>query len=174
MGDVRVAVIVPPNFKDETVSALGLLLAKNGMIEEVSGFSSKECKGCHGATVKPEKTLADVDPANVSALIMVDGPGLDALRLYDYRPLLNLLRAFSERNRLIAGIGNGIKAIARANVLRDATGARVEEDVDNLVRLYHGKVTDDYHVFDKNILTLSNSDKVGELVARMATELGTL
>jgi transcriptional regulator GlxA family with amidase domain len=174
VGDVRVAVIVPPNFKDETVSALGLFLAKNGMVAEISGFSSKACRGCHGATVRPEKAVADVDPASISAIVIADGPGMDDLRLYDYRPLLNLLRALSERNRLIVGIGNGIKAIARANVIRDANVARVDSDVANLVRLYHGTITDDYLVLDKNILTLSDSNRIDELVARMAKELGTL
>ena len=174
MGDIRVAVIVPPGFRDETISMLNLLLAKNGIIEELSGFSMNECRGQHGATVKPKKVLTDVDPSGISGLIIADGPGMDELRLYNYRPLLNLVRAFGERNRLIAGIGNGIKAVARANVIRDAKIAHVDEDTAKFVRLYHGNVTDDALVLDKNILTLSDHSKMGEMVVQMAKELGTL
>lgn len=174
MTDIRVAVIVAPGFRDETVSALSLLLAKNGIVEELSGFSANECRGQHGATVKPKKVLTEVDPSDVSALIIADGPGMDELRLYNYRPLLNLVRAFGERNRLIAGIGNGIKVVARANVIRDARIAHVDDDTAKLVRLYHGTVTEDALVIDRNILTLSDHSKIAEMVSRMAKELGAL
>jgi protease I len=172
MKEVKIAIIIPSrDFKDETLSELNLLLVKKDIKITVASTTLKDCTGYHGAIVRPDATLKDLDPAHIDALLLVDGPGVESMRLYDHRPLLDLIRVFYENKRLIAGIGNGIKSIARANIIKDKKIANVGKEDENLVRLYRGVPTDNYLVFDKNILTLSNSSKVDELVNYLSDKL---
>jgi putative intracellular protease/amidase len=174
MDEVKVAIIIPPrNFRDETVSLLGLLLAKKDMAKVVASVNSKDCLGAHGAVVKPDATFAELDPVRMSAIILADGSGVDSFRLYEYRPLLDIVKAFHENNKLVVGIGNGIKIAAKANVLREAKVANTEKETESLVTLYRGVPAKANLVLDKNVLTLSDSSKIDELVMRLAEALGT-
>lgn len=175
MEEVSVAVIIPPrNFRDETISMLGLLLAKKDIKRILASVNPKACTGYHGAVVKPDTTFKELDPARTSAIILADGPGVDAFKLYDYMPLLDIVKAFHDHNRVVAVIGNGIKIAARANVLRDTkVAASADKEEDDLVRLYRGVPAKGHLVLDKNVLTLSNPERIDELVVRLSEVLGT-
>ncbi len=174
MEEVKVAIIIPPmNFKDETLSTLVLLLAKKDITKVVASVNPKDCTGYHGAVVKPDATFKELDPARTSAIILADGPGVDAFKLYEYRPLLDVVKAFHDSNRMVVGIGNGIKIAAKANVLRERKVASTDKETENLVRLYRGVPVKGNLVLDKNSLTLSDSGKIEELVVRLSEVLGT-
>lgn len=174
MEDVNVAIIVPPkNFKDETLSLLDLLLAKKDIRKVVASVNSRDCTGYHGAVVRPDTTFKELDPSRISALIIADGPGVDSFKLYDYRPLLDMVKQFHDSRKVVVGIGNGIKVLARANVIRDTKVADIGKEAQDLVRLYRGVPAKAYLVLDKNVLTLSDSGKVDELVVRLSEALGT-
>lgn len=143
------------------------------MSKVVASVNSKDCTGYHGAVVKPDATFAELDPLRLSAIILADGSGVDSFRLYEYRPLLDIVKAFHDNNRLVVGIGNGIKIAAKANVLREAKVAGTEPETESLVRLYRGVPAKGHLVLDKNIMTLSDSGKIEELVERMSEALGT-
>ena len=168
-----VAIVVPQrDFKDESLSKISTLLAKKGLGRQVAGFSARECSGYHGAVIKPDISVWELDPVHVEALILVDGPGFDALRIHENRQFLDLVRQFFENKRLVGGVGNSIKAIARANIIKDTKIAKLEGEESRLVRLYHGISTEDPVVFDKNILTVSDSDNVERAVSIIAKALG--
>jgi putative intracellular protease/amidase len=172
MRELKVAIIIPPReFKDETVSRLGLMLSKKDIGNSVASITLKECTGYHGAVVKPDAELIELDPTQIDALVLADGPGVDTLKMYEYRPLLDLIKTFYERNKLIAGIGNGIKIVARANIIKDVKIASVNRENDQLVMLYRGLISENYLVLDKNILTLSNPEKIEEFVTRLSEGL---
>ncbi|VVB77231.1 DJ-1/PfpI family protein [uncultured archaeon] len=174
MADVKVAIVIPPkNFKDETLSMLSLLLSKKDIRSLVAGFGAKDSLGSHGAVAKLDVAVTSLDPATVDALIIADGPGVDSFRLYEYRPLLEIVRAFHESKRLVVGVGNGIKVLAKANVIRDAKIAAADKETASLVALYHGLQTDSTLVLDKNVITLSDSSKMEQLAERVAAALGT-
>ena len=82
-----------------------------------------------------------------------------------------MINAFYEQNRIIAGVGNAIKVIARANIIKETKIASVEKDEEKFVRLYRGIVSDNSLVFDKNILTLTNHDRLPEFVSCLSDNL---
>jgi len=175
MEEAKVAIIISPrNFRDETVSMLDLLLAKKDIKKVVASVNQKDCKGYHGAVVKPDATFNELDPVRMSAIILADGPGIDSFRMYDYRPLLDVVKLFHDNKRMVVGIGNGIKIVARSNVLRDTKVASTEKETENLVTLYHGVPTKGHLVLDKGVLTLSDPGKIDELVVRLSEALGTV
>jgi putative intracellular protease/amidase len=168
--NMKVAILIAPrDFKDETVSKLQLLFGKKDIEGVITSLTLKECKGYHGATVKPSAEAREIEPMSYDVLLIADGPGIDSLKMYDHRPLLDLIKAFHDANRIVAGVDNGIKAIARANVIRDTKIAKPnDEETEKIARLYRGIITDDYVTFDKNVLTIANSDRIEELVDLLA------
>jgi putative intracellular protease/amidase len=153
------------------VSRLGLLLSKKDIGNAITSLNLKDCSGYHGAVVKPDAELIELDPTQIDALIIADGPGVDSLKLYDYRPLLDVVNAFHSQNKLVAGIGNGIKVLARANIIKETKIANVSREDEKLVRLYRGLVSDNTLVLDKKILTLSNPDRIEDFVSCLSSGL---
>jgi putative intracellular protease/amidase len=161
---MKVAILIAPrDFKDETLSNLQLMFGKNDIDGVVASFSLKDCFGAHGAVVKPKAEARELEPHTYDALILVDGPGIDSLKLYDYRPLLDLIKAFHDANKIVGGIGNGVKAIARANVIKDTKIAKSDDrEIVKMTQLYRATPSEDTLVLDKNILTLSDSERMAE------------
>jgi putative intracellular protease/amidase len=167
---MKVAMLIAPDFKDETLSMLQLMFGKNDIEGVVVGFSLKECKGYHGAVVMPKTEAKELDPNSYDVLILVDGPGVDSFKLYDNRPLLDLVRTFHDSKKIVVGIGNSMKVIARANVIRDTKMARPEStESEKMTRLYRGVVTEDDLVFDKGVLTATDSGRIDKLVELLAS-----
>jgi putative intracellular protease/amidase len=167
---MKVAILIAPrDFKDETLSSLQLMFGKNDIDSVVASFSLNDCFGVHGAVVKPKAEARELEPQTYDALVLVDGPGVDSLKLYDYRPLLDLVKAFHDANKIVVGIGNSVKTIARANVIKDTKIAKSDDrEVAKTTQLYRGAASDDTLVLDKNILTLSDSDRMSELAKLLA------
>ena len=162
---MKVAILIAPrDFKDESLTHLQLLFGKKDVESRVAGLSLKNCTGYHGAVVKPQVEFAELQPSEYDVLLLMDGPGVDSLRLYEHRPLLDLIRVFHESNKVIVGIGNGIKAVAKANIVKDTKIAKTDDETEKIVRLYRGVVTEDFVVSDKKIITVSGTDNIGDFV----------
>jgi putative intracellular protease/amidase len=157
---MRIAILVPPrDFKDETLSRLKPMLEKWGVKPVISSYSTHELVGYHGAVYKTELNAAHLAPEDFDALVIADGPGVDEYKLYDFRNLLDTVKLFSMRGKLIAAVGNGIKVIARANIIAKVKISRpADEETRRLVALYHGIESKEQVQFDSNILTLGNTE----------------
>ncbi|MDE1854986.1 MAG: DJ-1/PfpI family protein [Candidatus Micrarchaeota archaeon] len=163
---MKVAILIAPkDFKDETVSQLQLLFGKKDIEAQIVSLTLKTCMGYHGATLKPQIDARSIEAGTFDVLLIADGPGVESLKLYDHRPLLDVVKAFHDNNKKVAGIGNGIRVIARANVIKDTRIAKTDEDTEKLVRLYRGKPSDDFVVTDKNIITASDASNVPDFVS---------
>ncbi len=171
---MKAAILVPPkDFKDESVSSLRIMLEKWGIESVLTSYSTSELVGYHGAVYNVELNAAKISPDEFDALILVDGKGVDEYRLYDFRQLLDLVKMFSTRKKLIAGIGNSLKIIARANIISGVKVAPVkDEDTRRLVSLYHGIESKEDPEFDKDILTLGNNDKTLVFIDLLLRKLG--
>jgi putative intracellular protease/amidase len=170
---MKVAILISPkDFKDETLSSLQLMFGKTDIDGVVASFSLKDCYGWHGAVVKPKAEARELEPNTYQALLIVDGPGIDSLKLYDYRPLLDLIKIFHDANRIVVGIGNSVKVIARSNIIKDTKIAKTDDrEVEKVTRLYRGNPTEEHMVLDNKVLTLSNSDKIDELAKLLAASV---
>src|SRR5437660_32809 len=154
---MKVLIIIPPkDFRDETVGLAKLLLGKWGLSPVIASYitASKECIGYHGAAYK-----IDINPTNLTsqgfdAMLLVDGPGVETYKLYDFRPLLDLVKDFSTNNKIVAAIGNSIKVLARANVIANRkVAAESDEESKRLVRIYRGSESGSDVESDRNLLT---------------------
>lgn len=170
---MRVAIVIAPqDFKDETVSKLKGYLGKWGIETVIASYSSKECVGYHGAVYKPDVNISRLTPYEYDALVLADGAGVDTYKLYDVRQLLDIVRVFKSEGKLIAGVNNAIKVIARSNIIADTKIAvPKDKETERLVILFKGIASAEDMESDKNILTLSNSDRTDEFVDMLIEKL---
>lgn len=171
---MKVAIVIAPrDFKDETLATLRLLLKKWDVDVTVSSYTSSECVGYHGATCKPDINTAKVRPQDYDVLILADGVGVEKYKLYDFRPLLDLVKMFYDNKKMIVGISNGIKIIARANIVANKKmSLPEEEETKRMVQLYKGVPSEETVETDANIMTLGDTDKVPDLVNVLLEKMG--
>jgi putative intracellular protease/amidase len=171
---MKVALLVAPkDFKDESVAQLKLMLGKWDVQAVITSYSTHDCVGYHGAVYAPQINSARITPDEFDALVLIDGKGVDSYKLYDFRPLLDTVKLFSMRNKMIASIGNATKIVARANVVSNVKVAMPsDDDARRLIILYHGTPSKEDVEYDKGILTLSNNDKILPFADLMLQKLG--
>lgn len=158
---MRVALLIAPkDFKDESVSNIKMMLEKWDIETVITSYATHDCVGYHGAVYTPDLNAAKVVPSDYDALVLIDGKGVDSYKLYDFRPLLDLVKLFQMKGKLICSIGNATKIVARANVIAQTKIAMPsDEEARRLIILYHGTPSKEEMESDKNIMTLSSSDK---------------
>jgi putative intracellular protease/amidase len=165
--------IAPKNFKDESVSKAKLMLEKWGIAVTITSYSTHDCVGYHGAVYKPDLNAGRLNANDFDALLLIDGIGVDDYKLYDFRQLLDVVKLFQMKSKPIAAINNAIKIVARANIITNVKVAMPkDEESRRLITLYHGIAAKGEIEDDKNILTLSNPDKILDFADLIITKLG--
>ncbi len=173
---MKIVIVVPPkDFRDETLSNAELYLDKKGIEHQLASFSKKECMGSHGAVRKQDLSADTMEPADYAAILLLDGQGVDEFRLFEHRPLLDRVKGFYDSKKLIGGIGNALKIIAKANIVKETKLAGIDdEEASRLVRLYKGVPSDDAVVLDKNIITAADNSQLFEFINKFAEQLGAV
>ena len=106
-------------------------------------------------------------------VVLADGPGVEQFKLYDLRQLHDLLMMFIQSNKLVAGVGNAIKIIARTNMIQNMKIANTkDQDTNHLVKLFKGVITNSALESDKNIVTLGDSELIYEFADTIVSKLG--
>ena len=171
---MKLLIFISPNdYKDETLERLKLILGKWGVKYFVSSYSKKECKGYHGATCMPDINTNSANTEDYDGFIIVDGKGIDSYKLYDFRPLLDLVLRFSAAKKQVCAIGNSVKVLARANIIK---GMKVstpdEEEAKRLVLLFHGIPTQEAYEMSGNILTIKDSNNMDSAIMEILSHAG--
>ncbi len=171
---MKVAIIIAPrDFKDETLATLRLLLKKWDVDVAVSSYTSAECIGYHGATCVPDLNAAKVFTKDFDALILADGVGIEKYKLYDFRPLLDMVKHFDDEKKLIVAISNGIKILARANIVANKNiSTPDDEETKRMVQLYKGMPSENAVEIDGNLLTAGDTETISQLVNALLGQLG--
>ncbi|EET89715.1 MAG: DJ-1/PfpI family protein [Candidatus Micrarchaeales archaeon] len=171
---MKFLVFMPPKgFRDETVSAIKLLFGRWDIDCAMSSYTSKECVGKHGATYRPDLNTSSASPENYDGIVLADGPGIEDYKLYEFRPLLDLLVGFNTQKKYIIGIDNAIKIISRANIIRDKkVSAPREEDARKAVQLFRGVLSKEPVESSDNLITIGSSEGIEEKLDKAVSYLG--
>ncbi|MGC8652133.1 MAG: DJ-1/PfpI family protein [Candidatus Micrarchaeia archaeon] len=165
--------VTPRDFRDETVSRLGLFFGKWGIEYKIGSYTSNDCVGFHGAVYKPEVNAAKITALDFDGIVIVDGHGIETYKMYEYRPLLDLIMKFNDARKHIIAVGNAIKVLAKANVVN---GKRVtvpgDEEARRLVVLFHGVVADENISIADNLVTIRDADDIDEVMGKLLSHLG--
>lgn len=157
---MRLAVFIPQkDFKDESLNLIRLILDKWGVKYSIAAYG-KGGIGTHGAVVHADVNPAEVTTDQFDGLVFIDGKGIDDLKMYDYRPLLEVVQRFNDSGKYILGIGNAVKIAARANIVKAKKVVVPDEDSMRLVRLFYGVPSNNDIEIMSNLITIKNSKAV--------------
>jgi len=167
--------IAPKDFKDETVSMLKTIFDKWGVEYSIASYANKDCVGYHGAIYKPDINAAKVSPVDFDGIVLVDGMGFEDYRLFEYRPLLDTLTIFNQYGKYIGAINNAIKAVARANIIRDRKVAMPQdEETKRMILLFHGIPSEENMEIAGNLVTIRSSTNLEVSLRELLQRLGII
>ncbi|MDE1851419.1 MAG: DJ-1/PfpI family protein [Candidatus Micrarchaeota archaeon] len=171
---MKVALLVAPKqFRDESVSHSMPMLQKWGASPTIVSYSTKDCVGYRGAVYKVGLNAGRMHPDDFDAIVLVDGPGIDTYKLYDFRPLLDMVKLFFDKGKPIAVMGNAVKIVARANIINGIKiSAPKDEESKRLVLLYRGIESEKPLEHDRNIISLSDDSMVEQMTGVLLEKLG--
>lgn len=164
-----------PGFADwEPAHALAELRRSGGYRVEVVGLGRDPVESMGGLSVRPTRSLGDVDPADVAVFILPGGDWWEATP--PGRDLVTLLEALDETGVPIAAICGATVGIARAGLLRGrrhtSNGlAYLKEQVPGYRE--GENYVDRPAVRDRHLITASGLADV-EFAAEIFAELGVL
>lgn len=167
--------IAPNNFKDESLSMIKTFFDRWGVEYKITSFSNKDCIGWHGAVCKPDVNAALVSASDFDGIMLVDGRGIEDYKLYEYRPLLDILLQFNEKNKTISAVNNAIKVVARANIIKDKKISVPEDnELKRLVLLFHGIPSDNSIEVAGNVITIRESKSLETPLQEMLQHIGVM
>ncbi|MEM0201494.1 MAG: DJ-1/PfpI family protein [Candidatus Micrarchaeaceae archaeon] len=167
-------VIIPPNeFKDETVSQVCTTLDKWKVNYKISSTSLNTAKGTHGAIIRPNIRINEISSEDYEGIILLNGLGIEEYKLYDSRVLIDLIKHFNDNQKLVAGLGNALKIIARSNIITNKKICKLtDSETTRYVSLFKGIMTDNQIERDNNLITASKSDNAFEFSKLIIESLG--
>uniref|UniRef100_A0A7C4GCX5 DJ-1/PfpI domain-containing protein n=1 Tax=candidate division WOR-3 bacterium TaxID=2052148 RepID=A0A7C4GCX5_UNCW3 len=167
----NVLVFVPQSlFLDEDYEAVTSQLNRAGLRVVTASTDTTAAESMDGLLIKPEQSLATVDPADYAGLVLVGGSG--AVLYWEDSLLHSRCRGFTDAGRLIAAIGLMPIALARAGLL---TGRRATVFPDRraieMLKKAGAKVSLNDIVIDGNIMTASRTRAARALARHIARRL---
>ena len=170
---MRMLIFLPPvDFREESLSTLKLFFDRWGIGYSTTSYTKSECRGKHGASVKPDVHTANVDVHDYDGIVFLDGDGVDTSRLYEFRPLLDLAMVFDNAGKQIWAIGNAVKIVARANIIKgkELSMPKNEETL-RLVRLFHGEPSPSSYKISGNLVSISSGPAIESSIDSILSDL---
>ena len=167
--------IAPNNFKDETLSMIKTFFNRWNVEYKVSSYSNKECNGYHGVVVKPDINTGMASASDYDGIILVDGQGIEDYKLFEYRPLLDIVYQFNDKGKIVCAVGNSIKALARANIIKSKkVSTPNDSEMKRLVLLFHGIPSESGIEIAGNIVTIKDPMNIAEPLQEMLKSIGVI
>jgi hypothetical protein len=157
---MRAALFIPQkDFNDETVSILRLIFSKWSIHCDIASYGAT-CIGMHGAVYKADLNASKLSASNYDVIALVDGEGVDNQKVYDYRPLLDVINYFNDARKPIIGVGNAVKIPARANIVRGRKAVASDEETRRLITLFYGVPSKNSIEVFENLITVRDAKAV--------------
>lgn len=170
---MKFLIFIPPSdFRDESISLIKLFFDKWGVSYAITSYTSNACTGTHGAVYRPDIHASKVYTQNYDGIVLIDGNGVDTYKLYDYRPLLDLMLKFNDSSKTIIGISNAVKIPARANIIREKKLSTDDKEAVRLINLFHGVPSDKEFEIAGNLITIRKSSDIEESMLKILEHLG--
>lgn len=170
---MRFLIFIPPNeFKDESVSIVKLFFDKWGIDYKLTSYTAKDCKGSHGAVYRPDIHTSKASSTEYDGIILIDGEGIEHYKIYDFRPLLDLIINFNNSRKYIVAVNNAVKIPARANVIRGKRVSAHDKETLRLVTLFHGVPENDPYTLSGNLITIGRSEDIEDSMQKILEHMG--
>ena len=158
---MKFLIFVPPkDYRDESLKAVRLFLERWGVKYATSSYTKSDSSiGSHGAIAKIDLNTNKANPDDYDGIILVDGQGIEDYKIYDFRPLLDLINLFLHMKKKVVSIGNASKVLAKANIIKGRP-ISVPKDAETrkIVATFHGIPSEKSIEISENIITMSGSE----------------
>lgn len=168
---VRALLIISgKNFNDTEYSATKQTLEEKKVEVTVSSITREEAVGMFGMKVTPDVTVRKVNPNEYDVLIIIGGSGSPSL--LDYPEVLERVREFNNRKKLIAAICLAPVVLGRAGVLRGVISTVFPSDwAITSLRREGAQYSSDHVVVDENIITADGPSSAKEFAKKILKKL---
>ncbi|MBK7853306.1 MAG: DJ-1/PfpI family protein [Bacteroidetes bacterium] len=113
----KVVFIVPPElFRDEELLRPMEILNLEGIQTDIASTVIKTITGMKGTEINATIKISEIDPEDYDSLIVIGGTGTQT-HLWNYRPLLLILKRAHEEGKLVGGICSGSVVLAHSGIL---------------------------------------------------------
>ena len=158
ISDARILIIATDGFEDSELLEPRKRLLDAGAEVILASPGTEQIKGEHGATITPDKALAEVSEADFDGLVIPGGvKNPDKLRTDD--DAVDLVRDFADAGKPIGAICHGPWLLVEADVvdgIRATSWPSVRTDLSNA----GADVVDEEAVTDGNIVTSRKPDDI--------------
>lgn len=165
--------VTPRDFRDESLNMVKLFFDKWGVQYKIASYTTGNCVGSHGATFMPDMNAGRIAVPDFDGIVLIDGDGIEGYRVYDYRPLLDLMLIFNNAKKPIIAIDNAIRVPARANIIN---GKKVsmpgDAETQRLVSLFHGTPTKEMVETSDNIITIGSYQGIERCMTKVLEHIG--
>ncbi|MCQ6253445.1 DJ-1/PfpI/YhbO family deglycase/protease [Methanocaldococcus sp.] len=152
-------VIAPKDFRDEELFEPMAVFESNGLKVDVVSTKKGECVGMLGSKVYVNKTIYDINNIDdYDAIVIVGGIGSKEY-LWNNTKLIELVKEFYDKGKVVAAICLSPVVLARAGVLKGkkATVFPAPEAIEELKK--YGAIYEDKGVVvDGNVITAKSPD----------------
>jgi putative intracellular protease/amidase len=165
--------ITPHEFRDESLSTVKLFFDKWDISYSISSYSNKDCIGSHGGVCRTDINTGKAQADDFDGVVLVDGKGIEAYKIYDFRPLLDLMTKFNDRKKPIIAIENAIKIPARANIIKGRKiAAPDDQEAKRLIELFHGVPTEEAIEISDNLMSIRSHLELEGAMQTVIARLG--
>jgi len=158
--------IVQRGFSEEEFLVVKKTLEEKKIEVVVSSIEKGDAIGMGGLKVKIDKSLGETNPNDYEALIVIGGSG--SPKLMDYPEVMDRLKKFDEKDKIIGAICLAPLALSRAGILRGVVSTVFPVDFAVAALKREGATYSQEHVIeDDNIITADGPDSAKEFVNKI-------
>jgi hypothetical protein len=173
MKSMKVLIFIPPkDFRDESISLIKLFFDKWDVEYRITSYTNSECTGAHGAIYRPTVHTGQVNSQDYDGIVLIDGNGIESFKLYDYRPLLDLVTNLNNSKKFIIAVNIAARIPARANIVKDKKISADDKETIRLINLFHGIPSDKDCEIAGNLITLKDGRAIEEEFPKILQQMG--
>jgi len=164
---VKVLIIISQrNFNDTEFSVTKKTLEQREVEVAVSSITKEEALGMDGLRITPGKTVRETNPNEYDALVIIGGSG--SPNLLNYPEILERVRQFHEKEKIVSAICLAPIILAKAGILKNimSTVFPIDWAITSL-KNNGANYSSDHVVEDGNIITADGPQSAGEFGKRI-------
>ena len=148
---MRILIIIAQKlFRDEELDIPKRLFEANGIKVDVASVTTEIAVGKLGMQVNPDLSFKDAKSDDYDAIMIVGGPGAPELK--NYPEVLNLIKEFDKKQKLVTAICIAPTILAKAGILKGKKATVFPTGADEL-KMASAIYTGDHVTVDGRIIT---------------------
>lgn len=150
----RLIIVLPAqNFNDQEYQDTKEVLSESGAIVKIASSTTEEAVGISSVRVPIDISFENIISEEFDGLIFISGPGVN--EYFNDSRVLELIREFHQKGKLVAAISRAVEILARSGILASHQVTISPDDTQALISR-HISYTGEEITVDGNVITAAN------------------